>query len=306
VIRCFADTRAVRAAPTWAAGLRGRLAVSDPADPAEREAERMTDVVMAMPSTGTVHRKAVDNAACPSAPAAGSEQDDEDVVPVMASLDGGGSPTTAPAPAGVSQATGGTPLTPTARSFFEPRFGLSFAAVRIHSDDAAEQAAGSLGAAAFTVGSDIYFATGRYAPETDAGRRLLAHELTHVAQHRVGPAATIARYTLNGFPPAEKAAMDAAIPIAIAKVAGCSGISWWGRRMTRLAIADRRYDYVSQLRLCGWTFPGSWYIEIGPPAFSPASCCDLASTIAHEASHTQLYTEGRARRLECECFGCSC
>ena len=69
---------------------------------------------------------------------------------------------------------------------------------------------------------------------------------------------------------------------------------------------QQRYDYKEDLGLCGWTFPASWYIEIGKDAFSTSKCCDLASTIAHEASHTELRTEAGARKLECNCFGCSC
>jgi hypothetical protein len=77
---------------------------------------------------------------------------------------------------------GGAPLPPALRSDFEPRFGQDFAAVRLHTGAAAERAAAALRARAFTVGNDIAFGSGEYAPETPAGRHLLAHELTHVVQ----------------------------------------------------------------------------------------------------------------------------
>lgn len=64
----------------------------------------------------------------------------------------------------------------------EARFGHDFSRVRIHTDAAAADSARSLNAFAYTVGPDIVFARGRYAPATDAGRHLLAHELTHVVQ----------------------------------------------------------------------------------------------------------------------------
>jgi len=58
--------------------------------------------------------------------------------------------------------------------------------VRVHTDDAAAEAAELLGAQAFTLGRHVYFARGQFAPGTDHGDRLLRHELTHVAQHARG------------------------------------------------------------------------------------------------------------------------
>jgi hypothetical protein len=73
------------------------------------------------------------------------------------------------------------------RAFLEPRFGYDFGGVRIHSDDRAARAADTLGARAFTVGSDIVFGGGQYRPRTQAGRALLAHELSHVVQQAGAP-----------------------------------------------------------------------------------------------------------------------
>ena len=67
----------------------------------------------------------------------------------------------------------------------EPRFGHDFSAVRVHSDTAAAASAHDLGAAAYTLGQHIVFGADRYRPETPAGGRLLAHELTHVVQGAV-------------------------------------------------------------------------------------------------------------------------
>jgi hypothetical protein len=80
------------------------------------------------------------------------------------------------------QAGGGQPLSASARAFFESRFGHVFDHVRVHSDARAAESARALNALAYTVGHHIVFASGQYAPETMAGRRLLAHELTHVLQ----------------------------------------------------------------------------------------------------------------------------
>ena len=78
---------------------------------------------------------------------------------------------------------GGQPLPESVRSFFEPRFGHDFSQVRTHAGSVdANEISRSINARAFTVGEDISFGEGQYAPESSGGRQLLAHELTHVVQ----------------------------------------------------------------------------------------------------------------------------
>ena len=81
-------------------------------------------------------------------------------------------------------ASPGQPLDPSTRDFFEPRFGHDFSRVRVHTDRQAAESVRAVGAVAYTVGSEIAFAEGRYRPRTPQGRRLLAHELAHVAGQR--------------------------------------------------------------------------------------------------------------------------
>jgi hypothetical protein len=76
----------------------------------------------------------------------------------------------------------GKPLEADARSFFEQRFAHDFSQVRVHSDAKAAESARKVTARAYTVGHHVVFGAGQYAPQTDTGRKLLAHELTHVAQ----------------------------------------------------------------------------------------------------------------------------
>lgn len=83
-------------------------------------------------------------------------------------------------------ASAGQPLDSDARRFFAVRFGHDFANVRVHADAAAAESARSVNALAYTVGRDIVFGAGQYAPNTSAGKRLLAHELTHVVQQGGG------------------------------------------------------------------------------------------------------------------------
>ncbi len=77
---------------------------------------------------------------------------------------------------------GGAPLSREAKSYFEPRFGYDFSRVRVHADGAAAHGARAVCARAYTIGRDIVFASGEYAPATMEGKRLLAHELAHIVQ----------------------------------------------------------------------------------------------------------------------------
>ncbi len=78
----------------------------------------------------------------------------------------------------------GQPLDTETRALMEPRFGHDFSKVRIHTDERAVQSAQTVNALAYTVGRDVVFGQGQYAPGTSEGKGLLAHELTHVVQQR--------------------------------------------------------------------------------------------------------------------------
>ncbi|WP_206366458.1 DUF4157 domain-containing protein [Sphingomonas gei] len=148
-------------------------------DPLEHEADRMADRVMHMSAApsgtaggATLQRKC---ATCeeeePGAMLRARRQDGHDASGVAA-----------PASVGDVLRSTGEPLNPSARAFFEPRFGRDFSQVRVHADERAAQSAQSIGARAYTVGRHIAFAPGQYAPGSDHGRHLLAHELTHTVQ----------------------------------------------------------------------------------------------------------------------------
>jgi len=80
----------------------------------------------------------------------------------------------------------GNILDANARSFMEKRFGYDFGNVKIHTDSEAAQMNRALHAQAFTHKNNIYFDTGKYTPDSGAGKILLAHELTHVVQQTGG------------------------------------------------------------------------------------------------------------------------
>ena len=98
----------------------------------------------------------------------------------------------------------GHPLSPELRGFFEPRFDHDFGAVRLHTGTTADAAARAARARAFTLGDDVVFAAGEYAPSLGRGRQLIAHELAHVVQQAPGDREPIARRQVGA--PAEAAA----------------------------------------------------------------------------------------------------
>jgi hypothetical protein len=169
--------------------LHARLPVGVPTDPLEEEADRAADVVMRAPSD-LVQRKC----AC-GAEAGGSGECSECMqkrqqpgeMPILRRQPaGGGSKSEAPAIVHRVLGSAGRPLDHTTSAFMEARFGRDFGKVRIHTDQRAAQSAASIDALAYTVGNNVVFGRGQYAPDSSSGRRLLAHELAHVLQQTGG------------------------------------------------------------------------------------------------------------------------
>lgn len=114
-----------------------------------------------------------------------AEREEEPVQtkPLMRKNAGGGYSATPALSTQLSASKGqGTTLPAPTRTHMETAFGADFGQVRIHTDSRAADMNAGVNARAFTHGSDIYFNRGQYAPESGEGRRLLAHELTHVVQ----------------------------------------------------------------------------------------------------------------------------
>jgi hypothetical protein len=142
--------------------LQAKLSIGASHDPLEQEADRVADQVLAAPA----HH-------------AGSGAPPRIQRYARQTTEG-----TDTAPASVDRvlSSSGRPLEPTLQQDMEQRFGHDFSRVRVHSGAAAEQSARDVDANAYTVGHDIVFGTGHFVPSTHEGRRLMAHELTHVVQ----------------------------------------------------------------------------------------------------------------------------
>jgi hypothetical protein len=159
--------------------LQTKLTIGASNDPLELEADRVANQVLAAPEHSPV----------------------SGVPPLIQRFTGQatGQANTAPASVDSVIASSGRALEPALRQDMEERFGHDFSRVRVHTDRAAEQSARDLNANAYTVGHDVVFGAGRFAPMTHEGRHLLAHELTHVVQQS-GASATVLRRFLSTEP----------------------------------------------------------------------------------------------------------
>ncbi len=160
--------------------LQAKLAISQPDDPLEIEADQVADRVMRMagppdarmpPQQDTSPVLSRKCAACA----------DEDVLQRQP-RDGAAGAMSAPPIVEAVLGSPGLPLDEQTLGFMEPRFERDFRQVRVHHDALAGSSARAVGAHAYTVGSHLVFGAGEYAPASPAGRHLLAHELAHVVQ----------------------------------------------------------------------------------------------------------------------------
>jgi len=179
--------------------IQAKLKVSKPGDAYEQEADRVADQVMRMPEPGAESEATtVEQSSTPQIQrmcddceeeehamrkTAEEEKEEEHAhVQMKESASHTGAENSTALSDVDSVTAGGQSLSESTRAYFEPRFGHDFDDVRIHNDGAAANSARALNALAFTSGHDIVFAAGQYSPESSEGKKLLAHELTHVVQ----------------------------------------------------------------------------------------------------------------------------
>lgn len=160
-------------------GIQAKLRLGAVDDPLEAEADRISEQVLAAPQPGMQGVQPAPPAIQRVAGTRGqvaSEAATASVEPVL----------------GAS----GAPLEPGLRQDMEGRFGSDFSGVRVHADGAAQRSAQEIDARAYTAGNHVVFGAGQFAPASREGRRLIAHELTHVVQqqgHAAGGAAPVLR-----------------------------------------------------------------------------------------------------------------
>jgi hypothetical protein len=152
--------------------LQAKLNIGQPNDKYEQEADSIADQVMAMSDPKLQHQP---------------ENKEEEEILQAKSMSGDTPSVTLSLESRInSRKSGGQQLDPVTRNFFEPRFGQDFSQVRVHADGDAADSARAIGARAYTHRDQIVFGAGHYSPETESGKHLLAHELTHVLQQGAG------------------------------------------------------------------------------------------------------------------------
>lgn len=173
--------------------IQARLRVGPAHDPYEQEADRMAAQVMTAPALpGPIAQRALKEDALQAKPLAAAitplvqramPEEEEVQTKALVQRAGGGFEVGAEFEARLGAVPGGGMALPKdTRDFMEQRMGADFSGVRVHNDGEANALSHSIQAQAFTHGQDIYFGAGHYQPESDSGKHLLAHELTHVAQ----------------------------------------------------------------------------------------------------------------------------
>ena len=159
---------------------QAKLTVGSPNDPLEDEADAVADQVMRMPQNSFIQRKC---AHC-------EEEEKAQRKPLIAGITTSiqaKTENTSTVSNRVSNAIestrgGGNKMDNETNSFMSNRFGSDFSDINIHTDNESIQLSNDLSAKAFTIGNDIYFNEGQYQPQSDEGKHLLAHELTHTLQ----------------------------------------------------------------------------------------------------------------------------
>jgi hypothetical protein len=196
--------------PPLKGAIQTKLAVSAPGDEYEREADRVSERIMRTSAPQPWHALAAGSARM-TAPLQKHGTNPEPVQTKRVDAGGRGESSgegTVPDPVAEVLRSPGQPLEATTRAFMEARFGHDFSGIRIHSDRRAAESAQALNALAYTHGRNIVFGAGEYSPGSSSGRRLIAHELTHVLQQSQtaasprAPGETIAAPQAGGAPAA--------------------------------------------------------------------------------------------------------
>ncbi len=204
--------------PVQLPGIQAKLKINAPGDKYEQEADRIAEQVMRMPAAeveGVTNRKYGIQRKCAACESGGTTcpkcteeekiqlkplasqispliqqqsamdgelEEEEEVLQTKSYGQSAKQPSSDLTNRIQSTQGGGMALDTGTRQFMEPRFGADFSRVRIHSDKQAAEMNREINARAFTVGRDIYFNSGAYNPRSAEGKKLLAHELTHVLQ----------------------------------------------------------------------------------------------------------------------------
>ena len=222
--------------------LQAKLRIGQPGDKYEQEADRVADAVMRMPEPGVqrqvepeeeeekvLQTKPLVDQITPLVQRQVEEEEEEEMLQAKSTEDA-----TPEVPNDLESQInaikgGGRPLAESERAYFEPRFGADFGNVRLHTGAQAAESAQAVNAKAYTLERDVVFGAGHYAPGTSEGRRLMAHELTHVVQQHNSKNPYMARLNdawLPGMRPTLPPAPDPTSPIEVTVIDDSDRVGW--------------------------------------------------------------------------------
>jgi len=159
--------------------IQPKLTINNPIDEYEKEADEMADKVMRMEQPFVQAKSLPIN----SIPRKCAHCEEEERKLQRKEMNGNVATADHTLESYVGNLNGsGQTLSNEVRNFYEPRFGYDFRNVKVHTDSVAAKSAQSINALAYTSGENIVFNQGQYSPNTESGKKLLGHELTHVVQ----------------------------------------------------------------------------------------------------------------------------
>lgn len=269
-------------------GLQRKLSIGASNDPLELEADRIADQVITMSTHSEI----------------GHSQ------PQIQQYTGHAKRVFDTAPASVERVLSGSgrPLDKGLQNDMHSRFGHDFSQVRVHSSFAAESSARDVNANAYTVGHNIVFGAGMYAPSTGVGRKLLAHELTHVVQQGSGSisrgvcsAGQISNHLIQRDTPAKPTSENVWGLNVTRSMCGCrsdirDGITWANTAAATYAGCDvpanatgtdveACFDLAHPTAMVVATTSSSGTVSLPPPSVDPCERINNKATFVHEEMH---------------------
>jgi len=259
--------------PFFSPLVQPKLTINQPGEIYEQEADAMADKIMQMPAAENAFFKPVSSNISRKENSSQPTEANSEVSSYINSF-----------------SSKGSPLPDTAKSFFEPRLGYDFSDVKIHNDSDAAKSSQSVNALAYTVGNNIVFNQNQFSPETDSGKKLLAHELTHVVQQKsINPFTSYPVIQKQAAAPSEKACTQ---PTAVTiDLNGTQQMQYpgYGTGANLAGICALMKVYPETDKLCS----NSIYEEVKPTKES--TCPD--SLINSPCSGGSIFSPGRKQKL---------
>lgn len=189
----------------------------------------------------------------------------------------------------------GQPMNAETQAFMGPRFGHDFSDIRIHTDAKAAQSARAVNALAYTVGRDVVFGSGQYAPETHNGRRLLSHELAHTVQQGLTKQTLATKLSVAGSNDSVEREADA-VSSAVLEGLALTHISQHPQRLARKCAPETPSASCTPPRGipssdCGHYIANAWWLPLA--YVNNATCACMKTPDSPTANCVRMFLRDR-------------